>query len=129
MPPPFAPETLADGQSNTILVSTPWEGVLSVGEDLLSQGDVLAGEQIIAHAGDLLAAQYVRGVLLHDPDATAVAVPRGEERTETMKRWESECKSWLRRFEEESEKTLASMADERTKTQVRDRALLFLHAR
>ena len=128
-PRQFAPKTLDDGQSNTILVSTPWEGTLSVGEDLLSQGDVLAGEQIIAHAGDLLAAQYVRGVLLHDPDSAAVAVPLGEERVETMKQWESECKSWLRRFEEESEKTLVSVADARTKAQVRERALLFLHAR
>ncbi len=45
-----------------------------------------------------------------------------------MKRWEAECKSWLARFEEEAEKTLVSVADERTKTQIRDRALLFLHA-
>ena len=119
---------LTDSQSSTILVSTPWEGTLAVGEDLLSQGDVLAGDQVIAHAGDLLAAQYVRGVLLHDPGTTAIAVPLGKERTETMKQWELECKSWLARFEKEAEKMLASVADERTKAQIRDRALLFLHA-
>lgn len=90
---------------------------------------MLAGEQLIAHAGDLQAAQYLRGVLLHDPEITTVEVPRGEKLTETMKRWEAECKSWLAHFEEEAERTLVSVADERTKKQIRDRALLFLHAR
>jgi hypothetical protein len=125
----FTPETLTAAESNAILVSTPWEETLSVGEDLLSQGEVLAGEQLIAHAGDLQAAQYLRGVLLHDPEITTVEVPRGEKLTETMKRWEAECKSWLAHFEEEAERTLVSVADERTKKQIRDRALLFLHAR
>lgn len=128
-PRQFATEDSVSGWGNEILISTPWEGTLAVGEDLLSQGEVLGGEQVIAQAGDLQAAQYVRGVLLHDPEAATVTVPHGQNLTEAMKRWESERKSWFARFEKEAEKTLVAVADERTKSQIRDRALLFLHAR
>ncbi len=116
-------------EDDVILVSTPWDGTLSVGEDLLSQGQVFAGSQVIANAGDILAAQYVRAVLLHDPEDTTVTVPRGKQLINTMNKWEAECKRWLRRFEETSSKTLVAVADERTKNQIRERALLLLHAR
>jgi hypothetical protein len=83
-PSQFVDTDLEARYINEILISTPWEGRLTVGEDLLSQGEVFAGDQHIASAGDLLAAQYVRAVLLHDPEATTVAVPRDELLTEIM---------------------------------------------
>ncbi|MDQ3999742.1 MAG: hypothetical protein M3283_01800 [Actinomycetota bacterium] len=45
-----------------------------------------------------------------------------------MNQWEAECKEWLERFEEAATNTLVAVADERTKNQIRDRALLLLHA-
>jgi hypothetical protein len=105
-----------------ILISTPWDGALTVGEDLLSQGQVFAAEQVIANAGDLLAAQYVRAVLLYVPEATTVPVPSGGELIATMDKWEAGCKEWFLRFEEAATKTLVAVADERTKNQIRDRA-------
>jgi hypothetical protein len=115
-------------EGDLILVSTPWDGALSVGEDLLSQGQVLAADQVIANAGDILVAQFVRAVLLHDPEATTVTVPRGDELIDTMNQWDLACKEWLARFEDAAAKILVAVADERTKNQIRDRALLLLHA-
>lgn len=114
--------------SNLILVASPWDGPLRIGEDLLTQGQVLAGDQPIAQAGDMQASQFLRSVLLHDPDLSSVPVPLGDELERVMQRWNNEIVDWRERFEEAIRKTTAGVADDRTKRQIRARALELLHA-
>jgi hypothetical protein len=62
-------------QGSLIAISGPIDGPITLGEDLFTQGQVLVGDRVVASAGDLQVAQYVRGALLHDPDLPAVQVP------------------------------------------------------
>jgi hypothetical protein len=124
------PRTGAVGadEGQLILVSTPWQGALTVGEDLFTQGHVLAGDLAIAHAGELAAAQYVRAVLLHDPETSAVQVPAGRDLRATMQTWQDDVDAWRERFDQAAAGVVAGIADARTRRQVRDRALSLLHA-
>ncbi len=118
-----------DGDSTLVLVASPWEGPLRIGEDLLTQGQVLAGDEPIAEAGDMESAQFVRAVLLHDPDLTSVAVPQGAAFQGVMSRWSEETAAWREQFDAAVSKTTATVNDDRLKRQIRSRALELLHAK
>lgn len=117
-------------RAELILVSGPVEGELSIGEDLLTQGDVFAGDHRVASAGDLVAAQFVRQVLLHDPDLTAVRVPSSDGALSmTMDAWEAAATKWRTEFDTIFKRTADAINDDRMKADVRHRALGLLHAR
>lgn len=116
-----------DETGEMILISTPFEGSLTIGNDLFTQGQVLAGDQTIASAGDTHGAQYVRGVLVHDPEVAAVQLPN--ELTKTIERWEAAIVDWQVHFDKKAEATLTAIADNRLRDQIRQRALVLLHAR
>jgi hypothetical protein len=123
------PRTFAEDESGaTVLVSTPIEGTLELGEDLLSQGEVLAGGQVVAFAGDLRAAEYVRGVLLHDPELSVVQLPDLGHLQAALSRWEEAVIEWQGRFDEATDKALNAIADVRLRAEIRQRALVLLHA-
>lgn len=111
----------------TVLVTTPIEGPLELGEDLLTQGQVLAGGQVVASAGDLRAAEYVRAVLLHDPELSVVQLPASEQLADVLDRWEEAVVEWHARFDETTDKVLNSIADVRLRAEIRHRALVLLH--
>lgn len=113
-----------------ILVSGPVEGELTIGEDLLTQGDVYAGDHRVASAGDLIAAQFVKQVLLHDPDLTAVPLPAGDGALgSAMAAWEEATAKWRTDFDAVFKRTAGAIVDDRMRADVRDRALRLLHAR
>jgi hypothetical protein len=122
------PRTFAENEGGaTVLVTTPIEGTLELGEDLLTQGQVLAGGQVIASAGDLRTAEYVRGVLLHDPELSVVQLPDAEQLPHALSRWEEAVVEWHARFEKTTDKLLNSIADVRLRAEIRHRALVLLH--
>jgi len=123
------PRTFAGSETGaTVLVTTPIEGALELGEDLLSQGEVLSGGQVVASAGDLRAAEYVRGVLLHDPELSVVQLPDPDHLQATLSRWEEAVIEWRGRFDEATDKALNAIADVRLRAEIRQRALVLLHA-
>lgn len=117
------------GTELLVLISGPVEGEITIGEDLLTMGDVFAGEQRIASAGDLQRAQLVRSVLLHDPELTVVGVPADEVNlTEALDAWRKAAVEWRKIFDAQVKKTAGALGDARVKDQVRERALALLHA-
>jgi len=120
---------VSGGEEQLILISGPIEGELTIGEDLLTQGDVFAGGQRVAAAGDLQRAQFVRGVLLHDPELTTVAVPASDAALDdALTAWRDAAKEWRIGFDAQLNRTAGALGDQRTRDQVRDRALVLLHA-
>lgn len=115
--------------TDLVLVSQPFDGRISVGEDLFSQGDVLAGDQRIASTGDLRAAQFVRSVLLHDPELNAIGVPVADHLPDVIADWENAVSEWRRGFESTCERMLSTFEDSRLREQIRERALTLLHER
>jgi hypothetical protein len=123
------PRTFTEKEGETlILIATPFEGPLRVGDDLFTQGDVFAGEDRIASAGEPLAAQFVRGVLLHDPELTAVNAPEGKELERAVALWDDAIRVWQARFDEVAKSVLGSVADDRLQIEIRTRARALLHA-
>lgn len=123
------PRTFAENETGaTILITTPIEGTLELGEDLLTQGQVLAGGEMVASAGDLRTAEYVRGTLLHDPELSVVQLPDPAQLADALGRWEEAVIEWHARFDETTDKVLNSIADVRLRAEIRHRALVLLHA-
>lgn len=123
------PRTFAESETGaTVLVTTPIEGTLELGEDLLTQGDVLAGGQVVASTGDLRTAEYVRGVLLHDPELSAIQLPAFQQLQDAFALWEGAVVDWHAQFDETTDKALSSIADVRLRAEIRYRALVLLHA-
>ena len=111
-----------------ILISGPVDGDLRIGEDLLTQGDVLVGDVPVASAGDLLSAQFVHSVLLHDPELTTVPVPDDDRvLAKTMDEWDAASKKWRADFDAVQKRVAGAVADDRMKRQTRQRALALLH--
>ena len=128
-PHPDPRRYVPDGaESALILVSTPWEGALRIGEDLFTEGQVLAGDQPLAQGPDIESAQFIRAVLLHDPQLTSISVPKVPALDEVMRRWEAEISAWRTTFEEAVKKGSSTVNDDRTRQQIRDRVLTLLHA-
>jgi hypothetical protein len=104
------------------------EGPLDVGVELFDQGEVTAGGNCVARAGSILAAQFVRGVLLVQPDLSQVEVPTSKAIEKVVTEWQRECRRWHKKFKTTAEKTLVGLDDPRTRLAVEQRALRLLHA-
>ncbi len=124
------PRTFLEGteDSDLILVAGPIAGRLTLGEDLFTQGRVFAGGETVASAGDIRNAQFVRAVLLHDPELTAVAVPREPRLSAIMAEWEQRVVDWQTAFDNQASRILATLADQRLTKEVAARARVLLHA-
>lgn len=115
--------------SSVVPVVWPGSGALEVGSDLFTFNSVLAEEEVIATAPSPLGAQYLRGVLLRDPELTEVAVPLAPHVDHIVESWQDECEQWREKFSEVYRDVTASLFDERVRRQIRERALQLLHAK
>jgi len=124
------PRGYVDGEIHTcpLPIAQPFEGDLTLGDSLFSAGDVLAGDDIVASASGLLAAEYVRAVLLHDPNLCTVDVPMEPDLDEIMGSWNAALEDWRVAFDLECEKTLKMITDPRVREAILLQALHLLHA-
>lgn len=115
----------------TVEVSVVWPegGQLEVGNDLFTFNSVLAGGEVIATAPSPLGAQYLRGVLLRDPELTQVSVPLAPHVEPIVERWQAECEEWLEKFNEVYRDATVSLFDDRVRRQIHERALQLLNAK
>jgi hypothetical protein len=111
-----------------VAILAPVEGPLEVGVELFDQGEVTAGGTCVARAGSIQAAQFVRGVLLVQPDLTQVEVPAPKFLEKVVTDWNRECRRWHKKFRTTAEKTLVGLDDPRTRLAVEQRTLRLLHA-
>jgi hypothetical protein len=114
--------------TETVPILAPVDGALEVGLELFNQGEVLAGGTCIARASTILAAQFVRGVLLVQPELSHVEVPRPKDLEKVMNEWMRASRVWHKRFQGAAEKALVGLDDLRTRTSIEQRALRLLHA-
>ena len=128
MPDPRA-FVVAGQETRTVLGASPFDGELTVGEDLFSHGEVFAAGHRVASAGDAYSALFVRCCLASRPDLAAVEVPKGEALVAIVSDWEEARHDWQRGFNEVAEGHLSAIADNRVRAEVRARALSLLHAR
>jgi hypothetical protein len=112
----------------TVSILAPVDGPLEVGVELFDQGEVRAGGNCVARAASIQAAQFVRGVLLVQPDISQVEVPRAKHLEKVVTEWNRDCRRWQKKFKASVEKTLAGLEDQRTRLAVEQRALRLLHA-
>jgi hypothetical protein len=124
-PRTFIPE---GARTEIVLITAPVEGQLVVGTELFSQGEVLAGDVCVARAGTVLAAQFVRGVLLVQPDLTQIEVPTKTALEEAISEWNRESRKWHKQFAIAAERALVGLEDPRTRTAIEQQALKLLHA-
>lgn len=104
------------------------DGPVDIGTELFNQGEVLAGETCVARAGTMLAAQFVRGVLLIQPDVSQVEVPVPVHLEGVMNDWLTASRRWHKEFQVAVEKALVGLEDLRTRSSIEQRALRLLHA-
>lgn len=112
----------------TVSILGKVDGPLEIGVELFNQGEVLAGGTCIARAGNMLAAQFVMGVLLVQPDLSQVKVPTGKPLNHSMDEWTKESRRWHMKFESAAQKTLVGLEDLRMRSAIEERALRLLHA-
>ena len=115
-------------EAQPIAVSGPIEGTLRLGDDLFSHGQVLDAEKVIASAGDVLAAQFVRAVLLRDPEVPTVPVPEPTSLKACLEDWGADVSKWHEELSARLETVCAGMGDERLRKVIRDRSIVLLHA-
>jgi hypothetical protein len=115
-------------QKQSIAILGDIDGPLEIGVELFNQGEVLAGDNCVARAGSVFAAQFVRGVLLIQPDLSQIDVPIGLELERAVADWVRESRLWHGKFKSAAEKTLAGLTDQRTRLAIEARALRLLHA-
>jgi len=114
--------------TETVTILAPVDGALEVGLELFNQGEVFAGGTCIARASTILAAQFVRGVLLVQPELSHVEVPKPRDLEKVMNEWMRASRTWHKRFQGAAEKSLVGLDDLRTRTSIEQRALRLLHA-
>ena len=102
-------------------------GPLDIGVELFNQGEVLAGETCIARTGNILAAQFVKSVLLVQPELSRVDVPT-ETIEKVMTEWSRESRRWYKQFKVAVETALVGIDDIRIRALIEQRALQLLHA-
>jgi len=76
----------------------------------------------------MLAAQFVRGVLLIEPDLAQVTVPTKVALEQTIENWHRESVNWHNNFKAAVERVLVGLEDKRTREAVELRTLKLLHA-
>lgn len=111
-----------------VVITAPIEGSLTVGVELFNQGEILSGNISVARARTILAAQFVRAVLMRDPALDYVNVPEEEALQHIMSKWRSEADKWRLAFDKAFESVAQGVRDDRTKEAIRLRALELLHA-
>jgi hypothetical protein len=124
-PRTFVPD---GAERSLIIVAGPVEGTLTIGDDLLTQGDVFAGDHTVASAGDMQSARFVRGALLQDPELSSVEVPTDAALDNTLDAWEAAIREWRDEFTKVFERAAGALIDDRMQGRVRKRALALLHA-
>jgi hypothetical protein len=118
------------GRAKTVFVPVNGaiERPLTVGTELFDQGEVRAAGVCIARAFDMSSAQFVRAVLLHDPDANSVAVPEEPILTEVMNSWRDDVDEWEKAFAISARAMANAVADPRIALEINERARVLLHA-
>jgi hypothetical protein len=111
-----------------IAILGPVEGLVTIGDDLFTFGEVFAGDTRIASTGDLQSAEFVRGVLIHEPDVEAIALPEAPILKKAIEVWHDAIRDWYAKFEEHCKGIVAPIADPRLRSEIRERALMLLHA-
>ena len=86
------------------------------------------GDTCEARASSVLAAQFVRGVLLVQPDLSQVDVPLGGNLEKAVGDWTRDSRRWQKRLKIAVEKGLVGLEDPLTRASVEQRALRLLHA-
>jgi hypothetical protein len=114
--------------TETVAILGEVEGHLDVGVELFNQGEVLAGGNCVARAGTMVAAQFVRGVLLVQPDLSQVEVPVSASIGKVIDDWTRASRRWQIQFQSHLERTLVGIEDPRTRKSIEQRALKLLHA-
>jgi hypothetical protein len=109
-------------------VQGPVSGVITIGTELFNQGQVLASSVVIADAGDMLSAQFVKGVLLQDPTLTQVDVPVEAVAAEIMSKWRDAVREWRKRFDAVAVESMRGIQDPRMRDAILRRALQLCHA-
>jgi hypothetical protein len=104
------------------------EGQLVVGDNLFDQNQVLAGDAIVAETRSPLEAQYVRAVLLHEPELKEVDVPQPPALHLVIAAWQGRVRAWQKDFTEAAEELLRGVGEKRTTAAIKSRALALLHA-
>jgi hypothetical protein len=118
----------SDVATETVPILAEVDGPVDIGVELFNQGEVLAGETCVARAGTILAAQFVRGVLLIQPDLSQVEVPTSKYLEEVVDDWTRASRRWHKQFQAAAEKALVGLDDPRTRAAIVQRALRLLHA-
>ena len=111
-----------------VIVAPVGAGRITVGQDLFSFNDVFVGDVPVATAQDPAGAQFIRGVLLHDPGLAEVHVPLQPDLQQIIIQWTLDCSGWQVRFKEALAEVLTGISDERLRTEIHERALVLLHA-
>ena len=120
---------MPDGsQTETIPVLAEVGGAMEIGTELFNQGGVYASGVCVARTGNNLAAQFVRGVLLVQPDAAQINVPTKADLERTVAEWTRESRRWHERFKTATELVLVGIEDLRARKAIEQRALRLLHA-
>jgi len=118
----------AGSPSWPVPIVAPVEGDLTIGVELFDQGNVYANGVCVAHASDMLGAQYVRAVLLTDPGATSVDVPAEPVLTDVMSEWKTLAAAWRGKFNTCALDVTGAIQDPRLRDEITRRALKLLHA-
>jgi len=114
--------------TETVVILAEVEGQLDIGVELFNQGEVLADGICVARTGSMLAAQFVRGVLLIQPDLSQVDIPTREALEKAVEDWTRESKRWQKKFKIAAQNALVGLDDARTRVSIEQRALKLLHA-
>jgi hypothetical protein len=114
-------------QTAVVPITAKIDGALEVGTELFNQGEVLTGNTCVAKAGSVFAAQFVRGVLLLEPDRSEVQVPVGDSLNHTISNWNAASRRWHKQFKAIADRQLSEM-DAKLRQQIEHRALHLLHA-
>jgi hypothetical protein len=112
-----------------VIIASDGRGEVSVGTDLFTFNDVFVGDVRVASAADPAGAQFIRGVLLHDPDVGEVEVPMQPYLEPVLASWDRDCTEWQKRFEAALAEVSTGIVDLRLRAEIRARALVLLHAR
>jgi hypothetical protein len=128
--PHLDPRNFIDQETATESVGILAEvnGPLEVGVELFNQGEVFAGDVCVARSNSILAAHFVRGVLLVQPDVSRVDVPTPRDIERIIDEYTRASRRWHTRFEVAAERALVGIEDARTRASIQQRALRLLHA-
>lgn len=124
-PRAFVPD---EAPTLTIRVAGPVEGDITIGQELFNQGRVLAADREVADALESLGAEFVRGALMADREASEVEVPAEPQLMSTIQAFRAASADWEKRFADAAAEVCRSITDPRLRAQISGSARLMLHA-